>query len=431
MFFLICGSGAGALASAVLMFVYQPIVASIAVASSLVMFVVPLLCGRHMAHLEKKRSDRFSLFTGVLKDLLGGFEVIASFGLRNRAVKRFEDVNQALLKDETSVGQYASCTNGLAQLLSGIAAAAIIAVSCLMVMGGKMTLGALVIFISLKTTFSSCLTLIMQAVPVIQGLDPVVEHIKSLTKANQPDVPKQPASFEKSIRISALRYGYQKDKPIIDGMNCVIAKGMKVALVGANGSGKTTLIRLLCGYFPDYEGSIQFDERELRDIDTRLLHRTIAVIHQNVYMFDDTIAFNITLGEEFCEEALDKALRLSGVYEFAALTADGIAYQVGENGVRLSGGQRQRIAIARALIRNTPILILDEATSAVDEKTSYEIEQQLLGMEGLTLISITHDTSKEHLAQYDDVISMASHIKEHISDNNEMYISQKQETSYC
>ena len=138
------------------------------------------------------------------------------------------------------------------------------------------------------------------------------------------------------------------------------------------------------------------------------LNRLVSVIHQNVFLFDADIYTNICLGECFLKEELEAALENSGVSQFLPGLSQGIYSPVGENGSLLSGGQRQRVAVARALIRHTPILIIDEGTSAVDQQTAYEIESRLLEQKELTVITITHHMNPDLENRYDDIFHLKS-----------------------
>ncbi|MCL2530226.1 MAG: ABC transporter ATP-binding protein/permease, partial [Coriobacteriia bacterium] len=183
-----------------------------------------------------------------------------------------------------------------------------------------------------------------------------------------------------------------------------LEKNKKYTVVGGSGSGKTTLVRLLCANYTGYTGTISFSGRELHELDINQLLTHIAFIHQNVYMFDESIKENISLHREYSEKEWQEALATSGVDRFLDQMENGLDTQVGENGINLSGGQRQRVAVARALIQKKPILIIDEGTSAVDRQTAYEIETALLAMPQITLITITHHLASELLRQYDRIL---------------------------
>jgi ABC-type bacteriocin/lantibiotic exporter with double-glycine peptidase domain len=213
-------------------------------------------------------------------------------------------------------------------------------------------------------------------------------------------------SFENNIEIRDLAFSYEADRPVLANTNIVLHKNKKYAIVGQSGCGKSTLVRLLCGNYPLYDGSILYDGTELKALDIDKLQSMISVIHQNIYMFDDSIQQNIELCNTFSQEEMEGALKASGVLQFLDKMPHGIKSQVGENGANLSGGQRQRIAVARALIRKKPILILDEGTSSVDRQTAYDIESRLLNMNNLTLITITHHLNEELLSRYDQIIYM-------------------------
>ena len=177
-------------------------------------------------------------------------------------------------------------------------------------------------------------------------------------------------------------------------------------LVGESGCGKSTLIKLLGGGFGGYSGRIYYDDKELMELDNGGMKDVVTVISQNVYIFNDTIRNNICLGEDFPHSRLDSAVRRSGIDKFIDRIAGGLDGDCGEGGCMLSGGQRQRIAIARALIRGIDFLILDEGVSAIDVETANRIERDLLEVDGLTLLTITHRIKDGVNECYDRVLKM-------------------------
>lgn len=241
--------------------------------------------------------------------------------------------------------------------------------------------------------------------PMFKGVKPITDRVNELAdyvcEGKQGE--KEP-SFKETLEVKNLGFGYDEDSAVFTQLSLNLHRGGKYALTGESGSGKSTLIHLLLGDYLNYTGGIYYDGTELRKLKQDKLHQVAVCIHQEVFLFDDTIRNNICLYEDFSEEQLAWALKASGVSKFTDTLPEGISYQVGERGERLSGGQKQRIAIARALIRNTDFLILDEGTSALDEQTAGEIESELLKLEKLTLLTVTHHLKKAE--EYDEVVTL-------------------------
>ncbi|WGX77259.1 ATP-binding cassette domain-containing protein [Paraclostridium bifermentans] len=189
-------------------------------------------------------------------------------------------------------------------------------------------------------------------------------------------------------------------------MNLKFERNKKYAIVGESGCGKSTLIKLIMRYYNEYEGKITIDNKDLNKIYSSDLYKTISMIQQNVFMFDDSIKENIRLFSNYSDESVVESCKRSGIMGLINRLEDGIDSLVGENGNKLSGGEKQRIAIARALINETKILILDESTSALDNETAYSLEKSLLNLENLTMIVVTHKLIKNLLTNYDEIIVM-------------------------
>jgi len=413
-YFMRFTAASGLAASLVIMFIYQPVVGLIAALSGALVTFFPMLLGKQLAKRQKAYTTELSSFLDQLKDILGGLEVITSFGVGSVFRKRFEAENEKLNQCETEADQYKAFTTGMAQVFSALSGAVILAVSVYMVQAGRMTIGALIVFNTLRTTFSSCLQYLLQILPVLKGLEPITQKIgRMCDAADSADVSDAEGgshaagkvTFHDSIEISDLAFSYG-DKKVLDGVNWKLVPGRKYAMTGENGSGKTTFLRLLTGFDSEYEGRICYDGCELKEADIDSISRVVSVIQQDVYMFHDTVEFNMTLGEEFSEEEMSRAAAMSGVAQMTSKWDDGLKHDVGESGKLLSGGERQRIAIARAILRHTPLIILDEGTSAIDKDTKKEILDTLWQVPGLTILSVTHEAGADDLARYDEVVTL-------------------------
>lgn len=393
------------LAAVVALFCYSPLIGTIMVACLVAMYAIPALLGKPIGIRQEAYSQNLSLFTGKLKDYFSGYEVIRSFCLSDRTDKDFTACNGKLAASKYGVDRLIAYSEGIAQMVGVGSQIGVMLVSGYLVLQGQMTAGALLAILQLSGCLVSPVAVIMQNAPKIQGAKPILQRIQDMG-ADRPSSFQGTAepSFEKEIAFSDVRFSYLPGHPVLEGLDVRFEKGRKYALVGQSGCGKTTLVSLLSGSYGSYGGSISIDGKELHELDQGKVLALMSVIHQDVYMFDETIKDNIDLHRPYSKDEWKRALRTSGVDRFLGQTDKGLDTPVGENGAVLSGGQRQRIAVARALIGGKPLLILDEGTSAVDVRTAYDIETALLGEDDLTMITITHNLSPEILRRYDAVL---------------------------
>lgn len=394
----------GALA---VMFYFDVIVTFSVLGAILVMLIVPSLFGSAMQKRQKQYSDMLSAFTSHAKDMLSGFEVIKSYGIMRYMLSKFEKSNQATTNAKYSVEKITAANQSVSMVLAIFVQVVVIFLSAYFIIIGRTTVGALIGMVQVSSNLANPILMIFDNAPKLKSVRPIIKRLNdfsdyadiSFTGSIEP-------THQKGVLADNIVFSYDNDIIVLKGLSLNIQKGKKYALVGKNGCGKTTLIKLLTGYYATYQGSVEYDDVDISKLDYDKLKNLSTTIHQDVYMFNESIYDNICLHRDYTDDQLQKAMELSGVTRFIEQTHNGLDTIVDENGANLSGGQKQRIAVARAIIQGKPIMILDEGTSAIDRQTAHDIESRLLDMGGLTLITITHNLNADALEQYDEIIFM-------------------------
>lgn len=271
--------------------------------------------------------------------------------------------------------------------------------------GHSITPGVLIVFVQLMNFIIEPIA----SVPgILAGRRAALALIDKLARALENNVRDEgraiPAALETGIEIKDLSFSYDKDAPTLSGINMRFEKGKSYAIVGASGSGKSTMLNLLMAAHSDYKGDIRYDGAELRGIDASSLYDMVSLVQQDVFVFNASIRDNITMFCDFPREKTDRAIKLSGLSEL--IREKGEDYLCGENGAGLSGGEKQRISIARSLIRETPVLLVDEATAALDKETAFRVSDAILNLEGLTRIVVTHALDARLMARYDAILTL-------------------------
>ena len=395
------------ISSFVLMIYFDVIVTIVVFVAITLMFLVPSLLGKELEKRQNTLSSQLADFTTKLKDILSGFEIIKSYSMKQYVIQKFDKENSDTIHTKYSVDKLFALNEGLSSFLALMVQIVVLFLSAYFIITERITVGTLLGMVQVSSNLANPLIMIFTNIPKIKSIQPIIEKLTVLSKYELNEVPKkQSATFNSVVSISNLSFAYEKQNKVLDKINLHIEKGKKYVIVGKSGCGKTTLVKLLAGYYTEYSGKILYDNTDLNMMNENDIVQLSSIIHQNIYMFNESVYDNICLHEDYSKESIDKAVKASGLNDVIEKLPEGLLYEAGENGSNLSGGQKQRIAVARALIRNKPILILDEGTSAIDMQTAYDIENHLLKIEGLTIITITHNLKKELLELYDNIIYM-------------------------
>ena len=364
--------------------------------------IIVTFAGRRMRHLSQSAQSAMGDLTNVLDESISGQRVVKIFGGQHYEQNRFDGVVKLNRQLAVKHAATAALNSGIIMLLVGVTLSSVIYFALVRAQAGALSPGAFVAFMSSLLAMQSPiknLTKINE--PMQRGLaaaESVFGLIDTEAETDTGTRKLERTGGRLSLQDVSFQYTAATDadaRPALDRVSLDIAAGETVALVGSSGSGKTTLAGLLPRFYDATGGSILLDGVDLREYTMASLRRQIALVSQDVVLFNDTLAANIAYGDPAPSMAkIEAAAKAAHAHEFISRQPNGYLTSVGENGLRLSGGQRQRLAIARALYKDAPILILDEATSALDTESERLVQAALeVLMQGRTTVVIAHRLS--------------------------------------
>ena len=393
--------------SLLLMLWYSPLLTLIAIGFSLLPVIASVATGKRLVKLEQEVSERNEKFLAMISEILTGFSVVKSFNAEKRIGKLLAGANEKLEtaknrrnvnKDYVSaIGAFSGAATQLGVFITG---------AYLCVKGMGITPGMLFVFTNLMNFIIGP---IAQLPALLAKKKAAIALIEKMGKAlaEEDDGAKEEKAdcvFDHSVQLKDVEFSYDGTKKVLDHVSYTFDKGKSYAIVGASGCGKSTLLQLLLAGMNGYEGSITYDDRDVKGIRPESLYNTVSTIQQNVFVFNASIRDNVTMFNEFPKEDVDRVIEMAGLRELIA--EKGEDYLCGENGSGLSGGEKQRISIARALLRNAKMLLIDEATAALDAETSNRVINAILALKNMTRIVVTHDLGAGTLRQYDSILTL-------------------------
>jgi ATP-binding cassette, subfamily B, bacterial MsbA len=362
--------------------------------------VLPILrIGRRMRKVANNTQEELASFTGRLAQVFQGIRVIKAYGTEGYEADRAHAMIERIFALVYKSSRVRSASHPIIESLGGMAIVIVIAYGGWQVMHNARTTGEFMSFIlALLLVYEPLKRLSNLNANLQEGLAAAARVFAIIdTPATIQDRlgAKPLPPIEGHIEFRHVRFSYPDGKVALDGINLKIKKAHSIALVGASGAGKSTIINLIPRFYDIQDGEIFIDGIDIRDVTLKSLRQQIALVSQEIMLFDTTIRDNIAYGSfEASDADIIAAATAAAAHEFIEALPKGYDTMIGENGVKLSGGQRQRIAIARAMLKNAPILLLDEATSALDTDSERQVQTALkILMEGRTTLMVAHRLS--------------------------------------
>lgn len=392
---------AGAL---VMMLWYSPLLTAIAAGVTILPLIASLLTGSRIEAAERRVSDRNRSFTAALSDCLAGFSVVKSFKAEKEIFKLFAENNRALEGEKfskrrikTIVGMIGTVTGIIAQL--GV----FLIGSYFALSGYGLTPGVVIIFVNLMNFMISPIAELPGLLASRKAARGLIDKLATALESNPvSEGTSELTHLASGIRLENVSFGYDDSKEVLHGISAFFDAGKAYAVVGASGSGKSTMLNLLTAAAGNYRGNILIDDTELRSIASESLYELISVIQQNVFIFNASIRDNVTMFRSFPEQEIEDAISHAHLNALIAERGDG--YLCGENGKGLSGGEKQRISIARSLLKKSSVLLADEATASLDAQTAHQVASDILDLDGITRIVVTHGLEESLLRRYDGIV---------------------------
>ena len=360
-------------------------------------------------------------YTGEIRDDFAGFRLIRSYGILPLILRKHDNKNRAM---ETANRQNINCrmvcayAGNFVGLLSTVL---VMAMASYFSLKGMFSVGMVIAFGHLIGQIISPIESMPSIVANFRASRPLEKRFRHLLGENitsrnlliqtlstkDADIPKA-NGFREEIILDKLSFRYETlSREVLRNLSFRFRTGKHYAVIGKSGCGKSTLLSLLLGHYPNYSGSIRYDGVELRELTREYLGNTVAYVSQDTFLFQDTIQNNITLyHEEYTPQEIEAALEQAGLKELVDSLPEGLSAMVEENGKNFSGGEKQRFSLARALLRKSRVLLLDEFTANLDKETAEKIEEQVMGLKDCLIITVTHRLTPDVHSRYDGILDL-------------------------
>jgi ABC-type multidrug transport system fused ATPase/permease subunit len=405
----------------IFMLTISPIITLAVVLITPLCFLIASFIAKHSKRMFAEQSKTVGDLNGYVEEIIGNQKIVNAFGYEEESLKHFKEINNRLYKAGQKAQWYSSLTNPTTRLINNIAYVSVTVMGGFLAVAGKLSVGNIASFLTYSNQFAKPINEITAIASQIQAAFASAERIFFLIDLKEETpVLKPEESFvdcEGRVSFKQVSFSYREEVPLIRNLNLEVDKGNMIAIVGPTGSGKTTLVNLLMRFYDVNTGEIKIDGKDIYHINRDKLRRTIGMVLQESWLFSGTVAENIAYGRpEATREEIISAAKAARAHGFIKRLPDGYDTRIDEDGGNLSQGQKQLLTIARVMIIDPPMLILDEATSSIDTRTEINIQKAFTKMmEGRTSFVIAHrlSTIKEAdiilVLQHGDIVEQGSH----------------------
>ncbi|MFS8211902.1 ABC transporter ATP-binding protein [Paenibacillus sp. S29] len=395
-------------ASLVGMFLLSPTIVICLLLLTLLSMFIPRMFEKKLVNRKRKVADAVEKFIINTNDMYSGFAVIKSFGIEKYVKGQYDHLNREVEKNKYAFLRLSAWVTSISEVFGGFMFISVFIIGSFLTLRQLITLGTMIACVQLTNSIVNPIQMSIQYITQIKSLRDISAKITDFLHTEHQDVAYiHKPTIKNKISLKEVSFGYKENSFNVHRLNMELQQGKKYALVGPSGSGKSTVLRLLMKQYENYEGTISVDDVNLKEIDVEEWCRLESVLHQDVFLFDSNIRDNILLYQTYSNDEIADVILKSGLITLINKLPEGIDTQVGEKGSILSGGEKQRIAIARTLIRHTPLLLMDEPTSSLDYETANAIEETVLDLENTTCVMVTHRLSKSVLERYDMIFVFA------------------------
>ena len=364
--------------------------------------------GNIMKKHEKERTELFKGYTLYLREILTAFRLVKSNNLEDRSSAEFNRRSESVQHKGYVIDKVATYIEAVLEVfLYGVIIGAMLLVAYL-ANQGLVSAGYLILVVNSIGAIIQPLSQAMETLPLMKGAQQIWQSVdETLTPMPKKIEETEPFDgLDSEIDFQNVRFSYE-DTEVLSDLNLRFEKGKKYLLLGPSGGGKSTILRLLRKYISPDQGELLIDGINLDSIISEKYLSQVANVEQHIFLFEDSLRNNLTLYKNYSDEELNAVIEAAGLNDFVLKQPDGLEQLILGNGKNVSGGEKARIAIARGLLRQSDILLLDEAFASLDDEVAKSIEQRLLALDDVTVIQVSHVVFPETIGQYDQVFEIA------------------------